>query len=301
MHLIEYYFKRAGTFLANLACAFIPGKAARNLVRDRFDPFSPPHVGRYVERYWTPAPVGTRPARTAPGKRYVFQCWWQGYDAAPPLVKNCIDSVRDHVPSGCEYIFITEENAREWSGIPDFIWNKFKAGAIDRTHMSDILRTYLLARHGGWWIDATYLATAPLPREWERSGLFMFQTVPPRAWTVIDSSLIYARPGSRILAAVRDMIANYWQSEARLMQYCLWHLMVLAAIRLDPAARAEFKSMPKISQRSAYRLEKMLGKKFDGDLFDKIAAATPLHKLTWKFPRMFLWSQGTFASKLSER
>lgn len=87
----------------------------------------------------------------------VWMCWWQGEENAPQMVKKCIDSVRKNIDSNkCELHVITFENCQEYVTFSPQIIEKFNAGKITMTTLSDRLRMELLYRYGGLWIDATY-------------------------------------------------------------------------------------------------------------------------------------------------
>ena len=53
----------------------------------------------------------------------IWCCWWQGYDAAPSLVKLCLDSIRLHA-GGCEIGLISRENYGNYISIPAHIVEK---------------------------------------------------------------------------------------------------------------------------------------------------------------------------------
>lgn len=91
------------------------------------------------------------------GKVPVWICWWQGIDNAPELVKCCVDSVRRNIDlSKAEIHIITLDNCMEYVTFSPQVIEKFNAGKISMTTLSDRLRMELLYRYGGLWIDATY-------------------------------------------------------------------------------------------------------------------------------------------------
>lgn len=100
--------------------------------------------------------------------KIVWIMWWQGEMSAPPLVKACINSIRQHA-SGKTVILIDKDNIGSFITLPNFIENKVKDGSIDLTRLSDILRYGLLAMYGGVWIDATIFVVKDLPEDiWNR-------------------------------------------------------------------------------------------------------------------------------------
>jgi hypothetical protein len=79
-------------------------------------------------------------------------------DALPALVRACIASWKRHNPS-YEVRVVTPGNLARYlpgAGAPAL------DGNVDPAHRSDQVRVRLLARHGGIWMDASLLCTAPL-------------------------------------------------------------------------------------------------------------------------------------------
>lgn len=94
----------------------------------------------------------------------VWVCWFQGYDCAPDIVKKCITSIRAH-SGGRKVILLTEETMLHYVDIPNAVVEKYKDGIITKTHFSNLVRTQLLYRYGGLWIDATIMITHDLEKE----------------------------------------------------------------------------------------------------------------------------------------
>ena len=56
-------------------------------------------------------------------KNRIWQCWWQGEESAPPIVRKCFESVRRYAEN-CEIVIITKTNYSEYISIPDCCpWN----------------------------------------------------------------------------------------------------------------------------------------------------------------------------------
>lgn len=86
----------------------------------------------------------------------IWICWFQGIEDAPEIVKTCVNSIKNN--SGVHNVVIlTDDNYRNYVDIPDIIEKRRKEGIISRTAFSDILRMCLLAKHGGMWLDSTFL------------------------------------------------------------------------------------------------------------------------------------------------
>lgn len=93
------------------------------------------------------------------GNRTIWMLWFQGFDAAPPLVRACLQSWRRHNP-GWHVVALDRHSLHDRIALDDVI-------ALDRDDLtiqtkSDIVRLCLLRRHGGVWADATAFCFRPL-------------------------------------------------------------------------------------------------------------------------------------------
>ena len=84
----------------------------------------------------------------------IWVFWWQGKNKMPSLVKKCYRSIISNRGKR-KVILITQNNIKEYTTIPDYIYKKVNERKISLTHLSDILRFNLLNNFGGLWIDAT--------------------------------------------------------------------------------------------------------------------------------------------------
>ena len=89
----------------------------------------------------------------------IWICWWQGIENAPELVKACVNSIKMHAGTH-PVVFITDENVSKYVQIPNFLLKKIREGTISKTHYSDYVRTALLAKYGGLWLDSTFLCNS---------------------------------------------------------------------------------------------------------------------------------------------
>ena len=80
--------------------------------------------------------------------------WRQWIDKAPEIVKICIDSIRRN-SSWYEVVFLDKNNLEVYVQLPKFIIDKVDNKEISLTHLSDIIRMYLLKEYWWIWCDAT--------------------------------------------------------------------------------------------------------------------------------------------------
>lgn len=92
-------------------------------------------------------------------ERNIFVFWWDGFENAPEIVKNCLKSIYEKYKDE-NIVQISKNNYKEYTDINPIIINDFKDGRISVQTFSDILRFNLLKNNGGMWIDATIFFTS---------------------------------------------------------------------------------------------------------------------------------------------
>jgi len=160
---------------------------------------------------------------------YVFTCWLQGEENAPELVKACFKSMREQL-KGKQLVVITSKNLKEYTDMPQYIYEKWEKGIISNTHFSDLLRLELLAKYGGLWIDSTVLCTGDLSRYVNKdTKLFVYKNDhrnnPAHC---LSSWLIYAKANNPIIVNTRNILFKYWEKNKKLEKFFLVHIIFTA-------------------------------------------------------------------------
>lgn len=154
------------------------------------------------------APRATLAAPELP--RRIWTLWFQGFHAAPPIVRSCLDSWRRHNPDW-EIVELDERSLRDWldpSELPPRNRTDITPAAL-----SDIIRINLLAKHGGVWADATCFCCKPLDawlRRCMHSGFFAFEH--PGIDRILSSWFMATRRGCILPVKVRDAVNAYWRN-----------------------------------------------------------------------------------------
>lgn len=224
----------------------------------------------------------------------VWICWFQGLENAPELVRKCVQSVRDNM-SDKEIVIITENNISEYAQFPDYIWEKWKSGAITHTHMTDLLRLELLIKYGGMWLDATVLCTSQdIPDFYFDSELFFYQSLKPGRdgkSKYISSWLMSAKTNNRVLMATRHLCYEYWKKNDELVDYFLLHDFI--SIVLDFYSEEWMRVIPRDNATPHVLLHRLF-EPYDRRMWEAIKQQTPFHKLTYKFSQKDSEKSGTF-------
>ena len=237
-------------------------------------------IGRPPHRQAEPYPPSAIP-------RILWLYWEQGFEAAPELVRACVDSWRSLNPNWDIHL-LDEASAAEWVDMPRL------PDTIASAHKADVLRTRLLAQHGGVWADATAWCLRPLD-EWlpvaGYAGFFTFSWRNPDAriitvpWPrLVGNWFIAAAPENALIAEWDRVSCAYWHGRGEAGNY-FWHNDALEyVIRADVAARQIWDAMPKISAGPPHFAWLALEHGTDKDRARSAIAtgAIPVQKLSWR-------------------
>lgn len=213
---------------------------------------------------------------------YVWILWFQGLDQAPEVVKFCYEAAKVNL-SDKKIIFLDETNMFEYVDIPEFIVSKWKSGIINNAHFSDVLRTELLIKYGGTWMDATvFISDSNYPEYFFESDLFIFQKLKPGAKgnaVNLSNWFITAKPEEPVLKRVRELLYDYWQNNNSVIDYFVYHTffqLVLDAHVENKKRIVQYpNSLPHILLLS-------LNDEYSKKRMDQILAMISIHKLTYK-------------------
>jgi len=215
----------------------------------------------------------------------IWSIWWQGEENAPEVVKRCFASVRRHCGDK-EFKVITKNNFRDYIQLPEHILKKLDAGIITLTHLSDILRFYLLSRYGGMWIDATIFVIKNIPEEiFERDYYVIRREENPYSYGVNrDRWITYlqaAKKNNLLCSFGYDFFVEYWKEKNCLIDYMLIDYVVEIAYKNFPKVTKILDTVP-LNNPEIEGLRPLLNSPFDEKKFANLTQNTNFFKLTWK-------------------
>lgn len=275
--------------ISTICSAMIPYKPLRHKVRYMLNPLNDKRVERYFrEQYVLPLKDDfhklptTRQANE--NIEYIWQCWLQGIEQAPNLVKMCLQSVEKYKKSNQKIVIITNDNYSDFIKLPPTIIAKWKQGIIHPAHFADILRVNLLTKYGGYWIDATCLLTAPIAEWIDSTSFFMYNSFGEFDYTLIQNCFIHAKANDYLIRTWCIMINHFWEKEAKHLHYFQHHLMFKAVISMDSKAKEKYQKMPVVSEKDMQVLMDfiLLGAPYSTKTFEEIKKISFIHKLTYK-------------------
>lgn len=227
------------------------------------------HQMRYLKKHYAKK-LCAYPLTETEVPKIIWVCWLQGVENAPQLVQDCVAQMHRWA-TGYDIRIVTNENMSDYVDIPEFIMHKLQTGTITYTHFSDILRIFLLERHGGIWMDATVMLNGPIPDYVTRSPLFFFQKREESRHPHVGSSwLIAAAPNHPVAHNVVNLLTCYWEKEKYMRDYFLFHDLVTLAIKETEAGRQAMADMPYVSN--------VLPHTYTQESFEEM----PIHKLSYK-------------------
>lgn len=254
---------------------------------------------RYKKRYLKKC-TAERPWENLPknmNSNTVFVMWNQGIENAPEIVKRCIESQRKFLPDK-KFVFLDENNFKEYAVLPDFIMEKREAGLIGHAHFSDLVRNAILIKNGGYWIDSTvFLTDGAIFDDIDKLPLFMpsyyYFGFNPEIME-LNNWLIHSSSNNNMLCLLQELLFAYWKDYDRAQNYFIYHIMESI---VNDYYNEEFKAIPIVSQAQAHVLATYIYDKFDKDKFDMLKKTTGIHKLSTRFDAERL-TEGTFYDHL---
>lgn len=217
--------------------------------------------------------------------RKIWVCWLQGIDNAPPIVKRCLQSLKQNICDR-EIVLITRDNFNQYVELPDFIINKYEKGIIGNAHFSDILRLKLLITYGGTWIDSTVLCTSnDIPSYMLDDDLFVFRTLKPGLDghpTSVSNWFITSKQHNEILELTLKLLYTYWERNDSLIDYYIFHMFFELAAEAYPD---QWKRVIPVSNELPHMLLLRLFDDYDEKMFESIINQICFHKLTYKFTK----------------
>ena len=215
----------------------------------------------------------------------IWMCWLQGIDNAPPLIQSCVRSIRTAAKnSNYEVILLSEETISNYIELPEYIIKKRGKGSIGPAHYTDIIRTELLCKYGGGWIDCTVLCTAEIiPNYIVNSKLFFFQDINwgniDQPSSILSNWLIFSESNNPILLLTRDLLFEYWKEYDFPVHYFFYHMFfTMSAERY----KEEWSRVPLYSNEPSRILSRESNASFNTARWEQILRMTDIHKLNWK-------------------
>lgn len=218
-------------------------------------------------------------------KSPIWVCWWTGEDTAPPLVKQCIKSIRENAGPH-PVILISESNYCDYLDVPEYIIQKVNNKTMCIANFSDYLRFSLLAKHGGLWLDATIFCSRMITEDYFKMPLFTCKSV-DRSKSYISeyrwtSFCFGGYKGNLLFQFMQLAFEEYWKTNKYAIDYLLVDYLVNLGYAYIPAIRDSLDSVPP-NNLNRDDLQAAMNAALPAKEFEKVLTAdTILYKLSWR-------------------
>ena len=217
-------------------------------------------------------------------KKVIFIYWAQKFINAPIVVKKCLLSWKLKNPTW-EIIELNDDNLSEYINIEEEIPDIQKKN-ITKTSYSDIIRIFLLAKHGGCWCDATTFCNQSLDIWLNKNtltGFFGFDK--PVIDRLLSSWFLYSEENNYIIQKWKEKTILYWKNHNKMHNYFWFHYLFGDLYNSDNKFKELWDSTPKISVGGPHYIQ---GQGLLNKLSDKVKnhineIKTPLYKLSYKY------------------
>lgn len=254
-------------------------------------------LGRYLKRYLPQELPIVEPAGDP--CEYAFSIWLQGEESAPPVVRACLRSAKQH--SRLPLRILDEKDVLSLLQLPDYILEKYRYGKISPAHFTDICRVALLCKYGGVWFDATDFLPETLPQSLIDEDVFIYlggENV-LGSYAFVQNCFIRARRGNPLMLAWLGAMYAYWKEEDRTVDYFVHQMLFRVVVEGNAAAKAEFTRMRKCVQDPTHLLWYQYGDQpFDEKVYGELASMALFQKTDYKSPRSRNPIPGSFAEHL---
>jgi hypothetical protein len=215
-------------------------------------------------------------------KNKIWIVWLQGEKQAPDIIKSCISSIRKNKPENMEVILIDRESVQLYVDLPDYILEKNKKGIISNAFFADIIRTALITKYGGLWLDSTVLLTSSIPEKILNSDFFVFRS---EGFCGLefhsDNWFIYSKnPNELLIKNMRNFLYEYWKNENFVLNYFFYMLFFDLMIENNKILKQEWKKVVNISNLIVFDID--LFEKYEQEKFKNIQKNS-IHKLSRKY------------------
>lgn len=220
-------------------------------------------------------------AESSPARsELVFTYWAQGVDAAPPVVRASINSWKREI--GAQLVVLTESELDYWIRFDTSMHDRLPARSA---RFSDVLRTELLAKYGGTWVDATTFPTESykaFSQTTEGTNIF----APRYQGAAISSWYLKASSDGALIHRLNAALRVYWRHHKKAIGYFMFHFMFECIALGDFGAKREWSNSVNISSRDCHRVHAIMAKDVRQDEFERRLNAAPVQKMTYKIKDM---------------
>ncbi len=244
---------------------------------------------RIVEEY---SPIDYKINRGDIGQRIpVWVFWWQGIDEMPEMVRLCVASMKKNLPA--EYIDIhvlDKNNYTDFIQLPSIVSEKLNDEVITIAHFSDVLRSALLYRYGGWWIDSTIFVGRKIDKDFFYNNSFFTQKYgfkveapyPDPAEGRWATYLLKSPANMPLFKFIYDSWLFYLDRHDQVLDYYLTDYMIAIAYDSFVWAKESIDSVPPNNLHTGDLMAFYGNQEYDPEWMDTLTRDTQFFKMSYK-------------------
>lgn len=215
----------------------------------------------------------------------IWVCWWTGIETAPPIVKQCVNSIYKNANNHPVYL-ITDITYQNYIRIPDYILSKMESKKMGLAHFSDYLRVSLLEKYGGLWLDATIFCSENISEQFFDSPFFTLKS--PYTESRYASKYQWVTfclggwKGNQFYSFVKEAFEEYWSKNEYAIDYLFFDYIIYLGRENCPYIKELMDAIP---ENTPHRddLQAAMNARLPADRFDiVIKPDTGLYKLSWR-------------------
>ena len=284
------------TFIDNLRIWYAEKYSSDEKLKAAFDR-KIDRITRYLEKEFKPiyekyAKMDYTPSGEIP--KVIWIMWWQGESTSiPPIVKACINSVRKNAEE-YEIRIITKENIQSYIDISDIITyhaSGAKAPRLTLQFMSDIIRSRLLYKHGGIWLDATmFVASNKFLQDLSSSSFFtlkLLQSDEIKLFTspskgLFSDSCWATTAENPFFSFINECMTYHLTHHKKIWDYFLIDYSINIGMEFISFIHNQSANVPYTNPKQFW-LANHLNEKFNHNLWNEITESTNIFKLNWRY------------------
>lgn len=215
----------------------------------------------------------------------IWVCWWTGEESAPPLVQQCIKSIRKNAGTHPVHL-ITKENYKQFLEIPAFVLDKVQSGHMGFAHLADYIRVKLLCERGGLWLDATIFCSDTVPESCFSVPMFTCKSPRAKNGYVSESRWVTfclgGWKGNVFYRFLVDAFERYWFDSPCAIDYLFFDYIILLAYEKLDVIRKLLDELP-VNNLHRDDLQAAMNNALPADAWDSVIRSnTTLYKLSWR-------------------
>ena len=253
-------------------------------------------ITKYLEKEFAPIYTKYKKVEYSPANssipNIIWIMWWQGENNMPPLVKACVNSIKENAID-YDVRIINSENYKEYIDVDDVISfrkKKFRKERMSLQYFSDIIRARLLEKHGGIWLDATmFITNSKFFEDVKHKNFFTIKLNNTYDNQLLFSSgkgqfclSFWATPaGNPFFSFINECLTYHIQHHWKIWDYLLIEYSISIGINHVPFINDLIRKVPYSNPR-LYWFGTCIHQEFNKNNLEEINKTTSIFKLNYK-------------------